>query len=55
MYVQRAGGAATGELSAATGGASGAVLAALTVLVLAAGVYPAPLIDLIERVVAALP
>ena len=43
------------ELSAATGGASGAVLAALTVLVLAAGVYPAPLIDLIERVVAALP
>ena len=41
--------------SAATGGASGAVLAALTAFLLAAGVYPAPLIDLIERAVAALP
>ncbi len=50
-----AGGAARAATSAATVRASGAVLAALVAIVLAAGVYPAPLIDLIERAVAALP
>ena len=54
MYVRKAA-VRPAELGAATGGASGAVLAALTAVVLAAGVYPTPLIDLIERAVATLP
>ena len=37
------------------GGACGAVLAALTVFLIAFGVYPAPLIHLIERAVSTLP
>jgi NADH-quinone oxidoreductase subunit N len=69
MYVQRSaearatdegqGTTAAGrEASTAAPGASVialAVLAGLVAFVLAAGVYPAPLIDLIERAVAALP
>ncbi|MFA4965880.1 MAG: NADH-quinone oxidoreductase subunit N [Thermoleophilia bacterium] len=52
MYVRRPDGS---EAGAAVDGASGAVLAALTVFLLAVGVYPAPLIELVERVVATLP
>jgi NADH-quinone oxidoreductase subunit N len=70
MYVQRpAEGGATAEGHGTTAGGSEAtatapggasviapvVLASLVAFVLAAGVYPAPLIDLIERAVAALP
>jgi len=58
MYVERAAErAAEGQTAtrAATVRASGAALVALVALVLAVGVYPAPLIDLIERAVAALP
>jgi NADH:ubiquinone oxidoreductase subunit 2 (subunit N) len=40
---------------AAVGGASGAVLATLTAFLIVFGVYPAPLIQLIERAVASLP
>jgi NADH-quinone oxidoreductase subunit N len=40
---------------AAAGAAALAALAALTLFLLVAGVYPAPLIDLVERAVAALP
>jgi NADH-quinone oxidoreductase subunit N len=40
---------------AAVGVACGAVLAALTVFLIVFGVYPAPLLDLIERAVATLP
>jgi NADH-quinone oxidoreductase subunit N len=43
------------QVSAAVGGASGAVLAALTVFLIVFGVYPAPLIQLIERAVSTLP
>jgi NADH-quinone oxidoreductase subunit N len=42
-------------LSAAVAGISGAVLAALTVLVLVLGVYPAWLVTVVERVVGSLP
>ncbi len=42
-------------VSAAAFGASGAVLAALTVFVLVFGVYPTPLIHLVERAVSTLP
>jgi NADH-quinone oxidoreductase subunit N len=44
-----------GAVSAAVGGGSAAVLAALTAFLIVFGVYPAPLIQLIERAVAALP
>jgi len=42
-------------VSAAVDGASGAVLAALTAFLIVFGVYPAPLIQLIERAVSTLP
>jgi len=42
-------------VSAAVGGGSAAVLAALTAFLIVFGVYPAPLIQLIERAVATLP
>jgi NADH-quinone oxidoreductase subunit N len=42
-------------LGAAVGGGSAAVLAALTAFLIVFGVYPAPLIQLIERAVATLP
>jgi len=47
--------AAVGGGSAAVGGGSAAVLAALTAFLIVFGVYPAPLIQLIERAVATLP
>jgi len=43
------------SVRAAVGGACGAVLAALTVFLIVFGVYPAPLIHLIERAVSTLP
>ncbi|MCX6372489.1 MAG: NADH-quinone oxidoreductase subunit N, partial [Actinobacteria bacterium] len=42
-------------VGAAVGGGSAAVLAALTAFLIVFGVYPAPLIQLVERVVATLP
>jgi len=42
-------------VSATVDGASGAVLAALTAFLLVFGVYPTPLIHLIERAVSTLP
>ena len=39
----------------AVGAASGVVLAVLTVALIVFGVFPAPLLDLIERAVATLP
>jgi NADH:ubiquinone oxidoreductase subunit 4 (subunit M) len=42
-------------VGAAVGGGSAAVLAALTAFLIVFGVYPAPLIQLIERAVATLP
>jgi NADH-quinone oxidoreductase subunit N len=43
------------SVRAAVGGACGAVLAALTAFVIVFGVYPAPLLHLIERAVSTLP
>jgi NADH-quinone oxidoreductase subunit N len=43
------------SVGAAVGGGSAAVLAALTAFLIVFGVYPAPLIQLIERAVATLP
>jgi len=55
MYVRRPEEAHL-EAGAATGGGAGvAVLAALTVFLLVFGVYPAPLIHLVERFVSSLP
>ena len=54
MYVEPAD-AERRPLSAAIPGASGAVLAALTALLFVFGVYPSPLIHLIERAVSTLP
>jgi len=45
----------TDAVSATVDGGSAAVLAALTAFLIVFGVYPAPLIQLIERAVATLP
>jgi len=56
MWVQRPGEEASGAIPpTAVSTASGAVLAALTAFVLVFGVYPTPLIHLIERAVSTLP
>jgi NADH-quinone oxidoreductase subunit N len=54
MWVRRPDESAD-AVSAAVGGGSAAVLAALTAFLIVFGVYPAPLIQLIERAVATLP
>jgi len=54
MWVRQPDANADAE-GAAVGGGSTAVLAALTAFLIVFGVYPAPLIQLIERAVATLP